>query len=71
MKCTEEKKKVKGWSIDEMKDKPSGSLEEYAGEMIEYDLVVPFMEAFGLEVESIGQKESGRENGITSTKKPG
>ena len=30
------KKKVKGWSTDEMKDKPSSSLEEDTGEMNEW-----------------------------------
>ena len=32
----EKKKKVKGWSTEEMKDKPRISLEEDAGEMIEW-----------------------------------
>ena len=30
------RREVKGWSIDEMKDKPSSSLEEDFGEMIEW-----------------------------------
>ena len=32
----EEKKKIKGWSTEEMKEKPSSSLEEDIGEMIEW-----------------------------------
>ena len=32
-KCTKEKKKVKGWSTEEMKGKPSSSLEEHTEEM--------------------------------------
>ena len=35
VKCKKEKRKVEGWSTDEMKDKPSSSLEEDTGEMIE------------------------------------
>ena len=34
MKCT--KKKVEGWSTEEMKDKPISSREEDTGEMIEW-----------------------------------
>ena len=33
VKGTKEKKKVKGWSAEEMKDKPSSSLEEDTEEM--------------------------------------
>ena len=28
VKCTKEKKEVKGWSIEEMKDKPNSFLED-------------------------------------------
>ena len=36
VKCAKEKKKVKGWSTEEMKGKPSSSLEEDTEEMIKW-----------------------------------